>query len=129
MGDSFYSEAAAWRQIPKKLTHFPRIRTYLFHEFRSIILTRLEIRGTHERQRKMQFIKLQIGCLLVISYIEVTYIKATLKGKIPCNKRFDLLMAVAPWAVFFDGLTAWTVNHQKEEVKKLMETIERKGEE
>ena len=60
----------------------------------------------------MQFIKLQIGCLLVISYIEVTYIKATLKGKIPCNKRFDLLMAVAPWAVFFDGLTAWTVNHQ-----------------
>ena len=32
-------------------------------------------------------------------------------------------------AVFFDGLTAWTVNHQKEEVKKLMETIERKGEE
>lgn len=77
----------------------------------------------------MQFIKLQIGCLLVISYIEVTYIKATLKGKIPCNKRFDLLMAVAPWAVFFDDLTAWTVNHQKEEVKKLMETIERKGEE
>ena len=77
----------------------------------------------------MQFIKLQIGCLLVISYIEVTYIKATLKGKIPCNKRFDLLMAVAPWAVFFDGLPAWTVNHQKEEVKKLMETIERKGEE
>lgn len=77
----------------------------------------------------MQFIKLQIGCLLVISYIEVTYIKATLKGKIPCNKRFDLLMAVAPWAVFFDVLTAWTVNHQKEEVKKLMETIERKGEE
>ena len=77
----------------------------------------------------MQFIKLQIGCLLVISYIEVTYIKATLKGKIPCNKRFDLLMAVAPWAVFFDGLNASTVNHQKEEVKKLMETIERKGEE
>ena len=71
----------------------------------------------------MQFIKLQIGCLLVISYIEVTYIKATLKGKIPCNKRFDLLMAVAPWAVFFDGLTAWTVNHQKEEVKKLMATF------
>jgi len=60
----------------------------------------------------MQFIKLQIGCLLVISYIEVTYIKVTLKGKIPCNKRFDLLMAVAPWAVFFDGLTAWIVNHQ-----------------
>ena len=59
----------------------------------------------------MQFIKLQIGCLLVILYIEVTYIKATLNGKITCNRYFDLLMAVSPWAVFFDGFTAWTVNH------------------
>lgn len=59
----------------------------------------------------MQFIKLQIGCLLVILYIEVTYIKATLNGKITCSRHFDLLMAVSPWAVFFDGFTAWTVNH------------------
>lgn len=59
----------------------------------------------------MQFFKLQLGCLLVILYIEITYIKATIKGKIPCNRYFDALMVVAPWAVFFDGLTAWTVNH------------------
>ena len=59
----------------------------------------------------MQYIKLQIGCLLVILYIEVTYIKATRKGKIPCNKYFDLLIGVAPWAVFFDGFISWTVNH------------------
>ena len=59
----------------------------------------------------MQFVKLQLGCLLVISYVEISYIRETLRGQIPCNRYFDLLMAVAPWAVFFDGLTAWTVNH------------------
>ena len=59
----------------------------------------------------MQYVKLQLGCLLVIAYIEITYIRATLKGRIPCNRFFDALMMVAPWAVFFDGLTAWTVNH------------------
>lgn len=59
----------------------------------------------------MQFIKLQIGCLLVILYIVITYVRATTRGKIPCNRQFDALMITAPWAVFFDGLTAWTVNH------------------
>lgn len=59
----------------------------------------------------MQFIRLHIGCLLVILYIEITYIKATSKAKIPCNTLFYILMLLAPWAVFFDGLTAWTVNH------------------
>ena len=59
----------------------------------------------------MQFVKLQLGCLLIIMYIVISYIRETLRGQIPCNRRFDILMAVAPWAVFFDGLTAWTVNH------------------
>ena len=59
----------------------------------------------------MQFVKLQLGCLLVMAYIEITYIRATLRGKIPCNRYFDALMVISPWAVFFDGLTAWTVNH------------------
>ena len=59
----------------------------------------------------MQFVKLQLGCLLVMAYIEITYIRATLRGNIPCNRFFDALMVVSPWAVFFDGLTAWTVNH------------------
>lgn len=59
----------------------------------------------------MQFVKLQLGCLLVMAYIEITYIVATLRGKIPCNRFFDALMVVSPWAVFFDGFTAWTVNH------------------
>ena len=59
----------------------------------------------------MLFVKLQLGCLLVIAYVEISYIRETLRGQIPCNRYFDCLMAVAPWAVFFDGLTAWTVNH------------------
>ena len=65
-----------------------------------------------EKGFKMQYIKLQIGCLLVILYIVITYIKATLKEKIPCNRFFDALMVAAPWAVFFDGITAVTVNYR-----------------
>lgn len=59
----------------------------------------------------MQYVKSQIGCLIVILYIVVTYVRATLKSKFICNKLFDALMLIAPWAVFFDGFTAWTVNH------------------
>lgn len=59
----------------------------------------------------MQYVKLQIGCLVVILYIVVTYVRTTLKSKFICNKLFDALMLIAPWAVFFDGFTAWTVNH------------------
>lgn len=56
-------------------------------------------------------VKLQLGCLLVILYIVISYIKETTKSKLKCNRFFDALMIVAPWAVFFDGFTAWTVNH------------------
>ncbi len=59
----------------------------------------------------MQYVKLQIGCLIVILYIVLTYVRATLKSKFICNKLFDALMLIAPWTVFFDGFTAWTVNH------------------
>ena len=71
----------------------------------------------------MQFVKLQLGCLLVMAYIEITYIWMTTKGKIPCNRLFDALMVVAPWAVFFDGLTAWTVNH----MDRVSEFVNRSG--
>ena len=59
----------------------------------------------------MQYFKLQLGCLLIIAYIEISYIRATLRGKITCNRLYDALMVVAPWAVLFDGVSAWTVNH------------------
>ncbi len=48
---------------------------------------------------------------MVILYVIVTYHKATVQNHIPHNRLFDALMIVTPWAVFFDGLTAWTVNH------------------
>ena len=55
--------------------------------------------------------KLQFGCLIIILYITIAYIKNTTDKKIPCNRFFDLLLVIAPWAVLWDGLTAYTVNH------------------
>lgn len=59
----------------------------------------------------MQYIKLQLGCLLVILYIMAAYVKATKHEKMSCNRIYDALMAVTPLAVIFDGITAWTINH------------------
>lgn len=59
----------------------------------------------------MIHVKLQLGCLLVILYIVISYIKETTKTKMKCDHFFDALMIITPWAVFFDGFTAWTVNH------------------
>lgn len=56
-------------------------------------------------------IKLQLGCLFIILYIVISYLRATSKGQIKCYKYFDALMLTIPWAVVFDGLTAWSVNH------------------
>lgn len=55
--------------------------------------------------------KLQLGCLLVTMYFIISYIRETIDGKIDCTKLFDSLMYTAPWAIVFDGITAWTVNH------------------
>lgn len=49
----------------------------------------------------MQYIKLQLGCMLAVLYIVITYIRTTLKSKIPCNWLFDGLMIAAPQAIFF----------------------------
>ncbi|MDO4487486.1 MAG: HD domain-containing protein [Eubacteriales bacterium] len=59
----------------------------------------------------MQYFRLQFGCLLIMLYIITVYVKDTLKSKTSCNKLFDAFMYVAPWAVVFDGVTAWTVNN------------------
>ena len=55
--------------------------------------------------------KLQVGCLLVVLYFSVSYIKDAMNKKTPCNPIFDALLAVVMWAIVFDGATAWTVNH------------------
>lgn len=60
----------------------------------------------------MQYVKLQLGCLLVIIYLVVNYLKETAKAKdLPRNPLFDTLLVIGPVAVLFDGVTAWTVNH------------------
>lgn len=59
----------------------------------------------------MEYVKLQIGCLVIVLYLIVTYVRENYYRNVPCNSLFDILMAVASWEVVFDGLTAWTVNH------------------
>ena len=59
----------------------------------------------------MQSIKLQLGCFLVILFIEITYLRESRREHFSYNRQFELLMLTAPFAVFFDRLTAWTVNH------------------
>lgn len=59
----------------------------------------------------MNFIKLQISCLLVTFYIIWIYLWQTKDKKIPENKIFKLLIIFIPLEIIFDGVTAWTVNH------------------
>ena len=61
----------------------------------------------------MNFIKLQIGCLVLVIYLELIYIWQTTgkNAKVSCNPIFDALMMIIPCLIVFDGLTAWTVNH------------------
>ena len=61
----------------------------------------------------MSFIKLQIGCLVLVLYLELIYIWQTTgkNAKVSCNPIFVALMMIIPWLIVFDGVTAWTVNH------------------
>ena len=61
----------------------------------------------------MNFIKLQIGCLVLVLYLELIYIWQTTgkNAKVSCNPIFDALMMIIPCLIVFDGVTAWTVNH------------------
>ena len=61
----------------------------------------------------MHYFKLQIGSLFVVLFITIDYVRQTRckKRNLSCNKSFDALLIVSPWFIFFDGLTAWTVNH------------------
>lgn len=61
----------------------------------------------------MSFIKLQIGCLVLVLYLELIYIWQTTgkNAKVSCNPIFDALMMIIPSLIVFDGVTAWTVNH------------------
>lgn len=63
----------------------------------------------------LQWCKTQIMCLLILAYIEIIYTReGNSLNKITktsnCNRIFDLSLGVANTAVFFDGVTACTVN-------------------
>lgn len=59
----------------------------------------------------MNYFKLQTGCMVIVVYVILIYAYETAKKDVGCNKIYDALITVAPWAIFFDGLTAWTVNN------------------
>lgn len=56
----------------------------------------------------LQYSKMQLACLMILIGIGMQLIRS---GKnTECNKFFDALFILAEIAVFFDGLTAWSVN-------------------
>lgn len=58
-------------------------------------------------------LKLQAACLLIVIYYILLYIRETSgEHAMKCHPVFDKFLVVAPWAIIFDGLTAWSVNHQ-----------------
>ena len=64
----------------------------------------------------IQSCKLQIACLLILIYVGILFIKEGNRldersGKQLCNKYYDYLFIIGEFCVFFDGLTAFTVNH------------------
>lgn len=60
----------------------------------------------------MEYFKLQLGCLLVVVYVMVTYLWERQTYKVKKRERvFEWLLMAAVWEIVFDGATAYTVNH------------------
>lgn len=60
----------------------------------------------------MQYMKLQIGCFVIVAYIALIYIRERKSYSIKRGlKLFDILLITAVFEVLFDGATAYTVNH------------------
>ena len=60
----------------------------------------------------MEHCKLQIACMLIILYILFMYCKECKRYERKDRiSMFDALLAVGIFSVFFDGVTAYTVNH------------------
>lgn len=60
----------------------------------------------------MGFFKLQLGCMLIVLYIAGVYYKERVRFKQKIKwGLYDGLLFVSILAVFFDGATAYTVNH------------------
>ncbi len=54
--------------------------------------------------------KLQLGCLLLVSYFISAYLRETVGKSSERNIFFTVFLCAAPLAIIFDGATAWTVN-------------------
>lgn len=60
----------------------------------------------------MSAFKLQIGAMIAVVYFIILSIReGSVRRKQSCSKIYDMLLFASPWAVIFDGTTAWTVNH------------------
>lgn len=60
----------------------------------------------------MQYLKLQLGCLVVLSYIISVYIRERRSHATNATARvFKVLLVVGTFSVIMDGATAYTVNH------------------
>lgn len=60
----------------------------------------------------MEYCKLQLGCMLIILYIVFIYCKECRRFKIKHRfSIFDSLLILGIVCIFFDGATAYTVNH------------------
>ena len=60
----------------------------------------------------MEYCKLQIGCMMIILYIVFIYLKECRRFRQKHSwSVFDGLLGLGIMAVFFDGVTAYTVNH------------------
>lgn len=60
----------------------------------------------------MKYCKLQIGCMMVILYIVFNYYKERKRFKQKYKiSIFDSLLLISIVCIFFDGLTAYTVNN------------------
>lgn len=63
----------------------------------------------------LQWCKMQIMCLLILIYMGIMYIREgnhlnKITKKSNCNHLFDAIFVVSELAVFFDGVTACTIN-------------------
>lgn len=72
----------------------------------------------------LQWCKTQIMCFLILAYIGVMFIREgnnlnRLTQKANCNHIFDAIFIISELAVFFDGLTACTVNYLEQVPKAL----------
>lgn len=60
----------------------------------------------------MEYIKLQVGCLIIVLYLAVLYLRECRINKIHRHRTlFDKLLLLGIICLIFDGATAYTVNH------------------